>query len=98
MERFDLVQLIRNDRQTIASETLLLQLEKMPEMKKRYSPYQMEKTMEDLNYHLQFLESAIFASSPALFANYLLWLKELLVSLGVPCRDLRMSVVCHSDL
>lgn len=98
MEKFELEQSIRNERQAIASSALLLQLQKMPEIKKNYSPYQMEKTMEDFVYHLQFLESAMYAESPALFANYLIWLKELLENLGVPIQYLRMSVVCLSEV
>jgi len=94
MKSQDIAQLIKNDRESIAREALGLQLEMMPEMKKRYSPYQMEKTIQDMKYHVQFLETALFAGSPALFTNYLAWLKELLESLGVPLRDLKMSVVC----
>lgn len=93
MENFKVAQVMKEERQNIADATLLLQLSKMPEMGNRYSPYQMGKTIEDLKYHLQFLESALFGSSPVLFVNYLQWLKELLENLGVPLRDLRMSVV-----
>jgi methanogenic corrinoid protein MtbC1 len=94
MEHQEIAQLIKNDRQKIAEEALRLQLELMPEMAKRYSAYQMEKTIQDMKYHVQFLETALLADSPPLFTNYLLWLKELLESLGVPLRDLNMSVVC----
>ncbi len=94
MDHQVVAQLIRNDRQNIAEEVLRLQLEIMPEMAKRYSAYQMEKTIQDMKYHVQFLETALFADSPPLFINYLCWLKELLESMGVPLRDLSMSVVC----
>ena len=93
MENQKIAQLIKNDRQHIASDALRLQLEIMPEIEKRYTPYQMEKTIEDMKYHVQFLETALFAGSPSLFTNYLIWLKELLENLGVPLRDLKMSVV-----
>jgi len=98
MDSFRIAQMIKNDRQNIANDAVQLQLSKMPEMGKRYSPYQMEKTMEDMKYHLQFLESAIFASSPILFWDYLLWLKELLENLNVPFRDFRMSVVYLAEI
>lgn len=98
MDKFNMLQTIKNEKNTIAGEVLALQLERMPEMGKRYSEYQMEKTLEDLKYHLQFLESALFASSPILFANYLLWLKELLENLGVPLMDLKMSVVYLGEI
>lgn len=93
MENFRIAQVMKEERHKIAEAALLLQLSKMPEMGKRYSPYQMGKATEDMKYHLQFLESALFGSSPPLFVNYLQWLKELLENLDVPLRDLRMSVV-----
>jgi len=93
MENFKVAQVMKEERQDIADAALLLQLSKMPEMGNRYSHYQMGKTIEDMKYHLQFLESALFGSSPVLFVNYLQWLKELLENLNVPLRDLRMSVV-----
>ncbi len=97
MEYQEIVHLIKNDRQNIAEEALKLQLEIMPEMAKRYSMYQMGKAIQDMKYHIQFLEAAMIADSPPLFTNYLLWLKELLENLGVPLRDLKMSVVCLGD-
>ena len=98
MDKRKLVADLKMNSSEISKKALERQLEMVPEIRKRYSEYQMEKAIQDFNYHIQFLSEAVLLESPILFANYLLWLKELLSSLKLPENDLKMSVLCLSDI
>lgn len=97
MESTLLSQKIKTDCELIATTTFELQMAKMPELMKRYSARQLEKVQQDIGYHIQFLIEAVSAKSPVLFANYLLWLKEILDNLGLPPEDLKMSIHYLAD-
>ncbi|MDK2874623.1 MAG: MerR family transcriptional regulator, light-induced transcriptional regulator [Methanothermobacter sp.] len=51
-----------------------------------------ELCLQDINYHLDYLEEAILNSSPELFSDYVLWADVLLKNLGLPEECLRGSL------
>ncbi len=72
----------------IAAEVIKRQCVTAPELMHRYGAAGLEKCRADVRYHLLYLAEAVAARSPALFDNYVAWLKGLLLSLGVPSEDI----------
>ncbi|MCG2829033.1 B12-binding domain-containing protein [Methanothermobacter sp. K4] len=56
------------------------------------SPEDKELCIQDINYHLDYLEEAIRNTSPELFEDYVLWADVLLRNLGLPEECLRGSL------
>lgn len=79
---------------TIAAEIIQRQCAAAPDLMHRYSAAGLEKCRADVHYHLVYLAEAVAARSPALFYNYIAWLKSLLVGLGIPSNDL----INHFDI
>ena len=73
---------------TIAAEIIQRQCAAAPDLMHRYNEAGLEKCRADVHYHLVYLAEAVAARSPALFYNYIAWLKSLLAGLGVPSSDL----------
>lgn len=46
---------------------------------------------QDMLYHLDYLQGALVGSDPAIFTQYALWLKDVLISRGVPTAHLSTS-------
>lgn len=59
-----------------------------PELHERYGPVGWQRTLEDARYNLAFLAQAIALENPALFIDYLGWLKVVLLRRGVRLQDL----------
>lgn len=74
--------------ETIAAEIIQRQCVATSDLMHRYSAAGLEKCRADVYYHLVYLAEAVAARSPALFYNYIAWLKSLLMGLGVPSNDL----------
>jgi MerR family transcriptional regulator, light-induced transcriptional regulator len=85
-------------KEVLAKKALDLQFQQNPQLLGRYSAYQQQKSLEDMIYHLRFIEAACESNSPEILANYLTWLKELLLRLGVPVKDLKQSVLCVNEV
>jgi MerR family transcriptional regulator, light-induced transcriptional regulator len=77
----------------LAQMALERQFNQYPDLARNYSPYQRQKSLEDMVYHMRFLEAACESGSPQIFTNYLMWLKDLLQRLGVPTEVLKQSIL-----
>lgn len=84
-------------KEIIARQAMEIMFQRDRDMEARYTPYQKQKTLEDFNYHLQFIEAACESNSPAIFSNYLIWLKELLSRYGITGAQLQQSVLVMSE-
>jgi hypothetical protein len=82
----------------LAKKALDLQFQQNPKLLERYSVYQQQKSLEDMAYHLRFIEAACESNSPEILSNYLIWLKDLLLRLGIPVIDLKQSVLCVNEV
>jgi methanogenic corrinoid protein MtbC1 len=71
------------DRHEMIEYILNAHFERNPMMKKIYNEVQIERSREDIGYHLDFIDMAIKADSEVLFIHYLRWLKGLFTSLGL---------------
>lgn len=68
--------------------------ESRPELTARYGEAGRAKCVQDARYHLTYLSEAIAVSSPALFADYVLWVKAMLAGRGIPASDLEHNLTC----
>lgn len=62
-----------------------------PELSERFGPRGVKACRTDIHYHLDYLEAALVAGDAAVFANYSVWLKDVLESRGVPANHLAES-------
>ena len=63
-----------------------------PDMQNSYSEHQIENYQKDISWVLTFLSEAVWAGQPALFDEFISWLKIFLSSLHVPMKDVRESL------
>jgi hypothetical protein len=69
-----------------------------PGLLERYGEAGRRKCLEDIRYNLEHLAPAVSLDDPALFARYVIWLRELLKAHGVPARDVRRSLELTGDV
>jgi methanogenic corrinoid protein MtbC1 len=75
-----------------AEAALQIQFSRQPELEKSYDSRRKALAAKDMAYHLEFLGQAIQWNSPALFWDYVGWLKVFLPRLGVPVADIAASL------
>lgn len=56
----------------------------MPGLEERYNNYQIERSLEDINYHLSFLRDSITFDNQQIFNDYVEWTRIVLEVRGVP--------------
>lgn len=88
MNATDLSAALEACRPAIAQTVAARQYAEHPELKERYGPLGWQRTLEDANYNLSFLAQAVALEHPGLFADYLGWLKVVLLRRRVRLQDL----------
>jgi methanogenic corrinoid protein MtbC1 len=68
-----------------------------PQLETTYGPRGRAKSIQDTNYHLQYLAEAITAASPPLFYEYMAWAKILLAARHVDPADLLLNLELIRD-
>ncbi|MCX6283930.1 MAG: cobalamin-dependent protein, partial [Bacteroidetes bacterium] len=63
-----------------------------PDMASEYSEHQKKNFKSDIAWIISFLAEAVWAGQPALFDEFISWLKTFLASVKVPMEDLRESI------
>lgn len=63
-----------------------------PELEIRYGPQGRIRCREDAAYHLSYLRQALILNSPALFADYVDWVKVVLAQRNIPVADLALNL------
>lgn len=94
MDHTTISQAIRQRREQLAEAIYSYQRDIQPDLRERYNATSHEKSLRDTGYHLAYLEEAIGAARPALFADYIAWAGTMLEGYGVPARDLRTNLEC----
>jgi MerR family transcriptional regulator, light-induced transcriptional regulator len=72
----------------LAREIVARQWKLRPELGQRYGKNGLKRCSEDARYHLKYLSEAVAAAEPALFVDYIAWVKTMLSSRNIPVEDL----------
>lgn len=75
-------------KQAITAEVIATDYSRRPELMFRYGERGRMLYKRDNDYHLDFLAEAIGHDEPALFVDYIAWVKSMLISRGVRVEDL----------
>ena len=93
-----IAQHIRERADGLAAKVVDLHYSRHPQLRDRYGERGRRRCLEDANFHLRYLASALDVASPSLFLDYLAWLKCLLVQRGIPGHDLEANLQCMTDV
>lgn len=63
-----------------------------------YSPWQIERTREDIAYHLRYLASAVMVADDRVYLEMVAWLVDLLAARGVPARAVELTIELLAEL
>jgi methanogenic corrinoid protein MtbC1 len=75
---------LRSQEHSLSEAIVELQYARQPEVWKPYGHAGREKSVRDAGYHLSYLAEALDAHDPALFCEYLAWVKVLFAGLKFP--------------
>lgn len=84
--------------ESLARDIVALHYRRSPDMEQRYPPGGREKCIDDVGYHLRYLNAACVAQSTILFRDYIAWVKALFVHLKFPPQDIADSLVAMRDV
>ncbi|WP_448206577.1 cobalamin B12-binding domain-containing protein [Azospirillum sp. sgz302134] len=82
----------------LARAAVAIQFERWPALYARYGAAGLEKCVQDVRYHLLYLAEAVEADSPALFREYIAWVKVLFAGLRIPADELGESLEILRDV
>lgn len=85
-------------RRLLAERIVALQYERIPNLAAKYGPGGRAKCVDDVLFNLLYLEAAAATSSPAIFLEYVRWVKCLFVRLNIHVADLRGSLEATRDI
>lgn len=63
-----------------------------PDLLERYGERGRRKCLQDMRYNLEHLAPAVALGEPALFARYVVWLRDMLAARGVPAVEIGRSL------
>ena len=69
-----------------------------PDLLERYGERGRRKCLQDMRYNLEHLAPAVALGEPALFARYVVWLRDMLAARGVPAVEIGRSLELTSLL
>ncbi|MFH8490762.1 B12-binding domain-containing protein [Streptomyces longisporoflavus] len=83
--------MIRRSKLQLVKQTLTDVEEGFPEMR-RYTASQMERTVEDIDFIVSYLATAVYVDDPGLFTRFITWTADILSARGVPPRCLHPAL------
>lgn len=81
------------DRQVVVDKAMADLAAHLPEMA-AYSPWQLQKTREDLDYIVRFVEAALLTADDTVVIEFVSWLVPLLSARGVPPNVVLLGIKC----
>jgi methylmalonyl-CoA mutase cobalamin-binding domain/chain len=91
-------QALDTQRRALSERLVARQYESQAEIWKPYGSIGWEKSVRDAGYHLSYLAEAILAGDPALFVDYVGWVKVLFAGLNFPDDVLLTTLECTRDV
>ncbi|MFC5356246.1 cobalamin B12-binding domain-containing protein [Azospirillum himalayense] len=85
-------------REELARAVVAIQFERWPALYARYGEDGRERCVEDVGFHLLYLAEAVASDSPALFREYVAWVKILFAGIGIPDEELGESLEILRDV
>ena len=85
---------VHGRRTEIAATLVEREFARHPELVQRDGPVGREKSLQDAGYHLAYLAQALALNSPALFRDYIAWVKVMLGQRKVLAADLAFHLEC----
>jgi methanogenic corrinoid protein MtbC1 len=82
----------------LAEQIVTRHYELEPDSWRPYGSVGRAKCVQDAEYHLMYLAEAIGVSSPAIFLDYVAWLKVLFCGLGFADRTVEVTLGCARDV
>jgi methylmalonyl-CoA mutase cobalamin-binding domain/chain len=89
---------LRDQAGALADAVVACEFSRHPKLRARYGAAGRSKSRQDAVYHFLHLAGALDADSPALFNDYIGWVKVLLQHLGVSSEDLDHHLECMADV
>ncbi len=89
---------MRDQAGALADAVVACEFARHPKLRTRYGTAGRTKSRQDAFYHFLHLAAALDANSPALFSDYIGWVKVLLQNLGVTSEDLDHHLDCMADV
>ena len=90
-------QRIKDLRETLPGILLEKHFSKKPELKMKYGEEQVKLYLEDTRFHLSYLAESIYVDEPALFNEYIVWLKTFFVNLPITEEEIVDNLDILSD-
>jgi hypothetical protein len=91
-------QAVLQQRVGIAEALVDREFARHPELKRRYGKVGREKSLQDAGYHLSFLAQALALDNPAMFFDYVAWVKVMLGQRKVLAADLSFHLECLAEV
>lgn len=85
-------------RSEIAAALVEREFERRPELELRYGRHARDRSLQDVGYHLSHLAQALVLERPALFVDYIAWVKALLGHRKIAASDLAFHLECLADV
>jgi len=89
---------LRDQADTLAGAAVACAYGRHPNLRARYGPAGRTKSRQDAVDHFWYLADAVDVSSPALFNDYIGWVKVLQAQHDVPSEDLDHHLVCMAEV
>jgi methanogenic corrinoid protein MtbC1 len=90
--------LLRDQAATLAGAVVACAYGRHPSLRVRYGPAGRTESRQDVVHHLWHLADAIDVKSPALFNDYVGWVKVVLEQRGAPSEELDQHLVCMAEV
>lgn len=92
------VQVLTRERDQLAEAVMRRHFQLDPGYEASLNEYRKLKCLQDVRYHLMHLRAAMELQSLWLFADYMAWVKTVLVRLGVSVEDIRFNLRVLGDV
>ncbi|MGC8658647.1 MAG: cobalamin B12-binding domain-containing protein [Desulfomonilaceae bacterium] len=94
----EIAKIIDEQRHSISEAIVSLQYQLQPEIWEPYGEKGRELSIRDSNHHFIYLVEALKQSDPTLFADYVLWLKQLFEGIKIPPQALPKMIECTEQV